>query len=147
MVLNEDFKKDAYKKVQLKQGFLSTVPERTVRVRVKGGKGFLTIKGIGNESGTTRFEWEKEISLVESEELLKICEPVIIEKDRYYVRASGHVFEVDVFHGENEGLVVAEIELIHEGEAFERPAWLGTEITGKPEYYNASLSRNPFKNW
>jgi CYTH domain-containing protein len=129
------------------QGYLNSNPERTVRVRIKGGKGFLTIKGIGNESGMTRFEWEKEIKISEAEALLLLCEKGAIDKIRYNVIFENHLFEVDVFQGENEGLIVAEIELQSENETFSKPNWLGNEVTSDERYYNAYLSNNPFKYW
>ncbi|RXP44579.1 CYTH domain-containing protein [Lutibacter sp. HS1-25] len=143
-----DFKNLAVKSYQIAQGFLSTVPERTVRVRIKDLQGFITVKGIGNASGTTRFEWEKEISVAEAESLLAICEPTIIKKVRYIVPATNNLFfEVDVFLGANLGLEVAEIELPTEDAMFEKPDWLGAEVTGQSQYYNASLAKNPFSNW
>lgn len=143
-----DFKSFVTDSERIVQGYLSSVPERTVRVRIKGGKGYITIKGIANESGTSRFEWEKEIPVTEVETLLKLCEPGIIEKTRFHVpEAGGLLFEVDEFYGDNEGLIVAEIELPSENHVFEKPEWLGAEVTGKTEYYNASLKKNPFKNW
>jgi len=143
-----DFKNLAVKSYQIAQGFLSTVPERTVRVRIKDLQGFITVKGIGNASGTTRFEWEKEISVAEAESLLAICEPTIIKKVRYIVPATNNLFfEVDVFLGANLGLEVAEIELTTEDDLFEKPDWLGAEVTGQSQYYNASLAKNPFSNW
>ena len=132
---------------QIIQGYLSSVKERTVRVRVKGDKGFLTIKGIGNASGASRYEFEKVITVDEANELLNICEPGIIDKTRTKVPAGKHTFEVDRFFGDNEGLVVAEIELEEEGESFERPEWLGEEVTGDPKYYNSMLMKTPFKDW
>ena len=147
MVLNDDFKKEAFKKERIVQGFLSLVPERTVRVRLTGEKGFLTVKGIGNKSGTTRFEWEKEIEGQEAEKLLAICEPGTIDKLRYYVKAADHTYEIDVFAGENQGLVIAELELVSENDTFLKPSWLGAEVTGQAHYYNSSLIKNPFKNW
>jgi len=129
------------------QGYLSSVKERTVRVRVKGDKGFLTIKGIGNVSGASRYEFEKVITVDEANELLNICEPGVIDKTRTKVPAGKHTFEVDRFFGDNEGLVVAEIELEEEGESFERPEWLGEEVTGDPKYYNSMLMKTPFKDW
>lgn len=147
MVLNDSFKKDAFRKEKIVQGFLSSVPERTVRVRLIGSTGFLTIKGIGNASGTTRFEWEKEISDKEANALLQLCEPGVIEKTRYYYKESDHLFEIDQFGSENDGLVVAEIELQREDESFSKPAWLGKEVTGDVKYYNASLVKNPFNQW
>lgn len=142
-----DFKTGAYQSTRVTQGYLSSVPERTVRVRVKGEKGFLTIKGKGNASGISRYEWEKEIPVEEAKELLQLCEPGIIDKTRYLIRHEGHLFEVDEFHGENDGLVIAEIELKNENENFSRPAWLGEEVTGDRKYYNAMLSQNPYINW
>jgi len=129
------------------QGYLNSNPERTVRVRIKGEKGFLTIKGKGNESGISRFEWEKEIDISEAEALLLLCEKGAIDKIRYNVMHENHLFEVDVFFGENEGLIVAEIELQSENESFEKPNWLGKEVTSDERYYNAYLSNNPFKSW
>ncbi|MCF6241917.1 MAG: CYTH domain-containing protein [Bacteroidales bacterium] len=147
LVKNNDFKKSAFKKMQIKQGFLSSVPERTVRIRIKENKAFITIKGLSNKSGTTRFEWEKEIPINEASELLSICEPGIIDKTRYLIKSGKHTYEVDEFYGENEGLIIAEIELHHENENFEKPKWLGKEVTGDIRYYNSQLSQNPYKNW
>jgi adenylate cyclase len=142
-----EFKNVATKSTRITQGYLSSVPERTVRVRIKGDKGFITIKGIGGESGASRYEWEKEIPVAEVEELLKICEPGVIDKTRYLVPAGNHTFEVDEFYGDNEGLVVAEVELASENETFEQPAFLGQEVTGDVKYYNSMLMKNPYKNW
>lgn len=142
-----DFKSEAFKATRIIQGYLCSVPERTVRVRVKGDKGFITIKGIGNESGASRFEWEKEIPVAEVQDLLKLCEPGIIDKTRYLVKAGEFTFEVDEFYGENEGLTVAEVELPDENAVFERPEWLGEEVTGDKRYYNSMLMKNPYKNW
>lgn len=142
-----DFKSFVSKHTRITQGYLSSVPERTVRVRIKGDKGFITIKGIGNASGASRYEWEKEIPVAEVEELLKICEPGVIDKTRYLVPAGKHTFEVDEFYGENEGLIVAEIELGSENENFEKPAWIGKEITGDVRYFNSMLMKIPFTTW
>lgn len=142
-----DFKNLASKETRIVQGYLSSIPERTVRVRIKGDKGFITIKGIGNASGAARYEWEKEIPVNEVEELLKICEPGVIDKTRYLVKAGNHTFEVDEFYGENLGLIVAEVELTSETESFEKPAWLGEEVTGDTKYYNSMLMKNPFTKW
>lgn len=147
LVTSEAFKKEAFTQTRIVQGFLNTHPERTVRVRIKGNQGFLTVKGISNKAGTVRTEWETEISVKDAEELLKLCEPGIIDKTRYEVKAGKHTFEVDVFSAENEGLIVAEVELKSEDEVFEKPSWLGKEVTGELKYYNSQLSLNPFKNW
>ncbi len=142
-----DFKSEAFKSTRITQGYLSSVPERTVRVRVKGDKGFITIKGIGNESGASRFEWEKEIPVDEVRDLLKICEPGVIDKTRYLVKNGDLTFEVDEFYGDNDGLTVAEIELPDEQAQFNRPDWLGEEVTGDVRFYNSMLMKNPYKNW
>lgn len=147
LVNSEEFKAQAFARHHIAQGYLNSHSERTVRVRIKSESGFLTIKGKSNETGTTRFEWETEISLIEAKPLLLLCENGVIEKMRYEVRAGKHVFEVDVFHGDNNGLIVAEIELSDEHETFEKPNWLGVEVTNDAQYYNASLSLKPFKSW
>jgi len=142
-----EFKSDTKKETRITQGYLSSIPERTVRVRVKGDNGFITIKGIGSESGASRYEWEKEIPVDEVKDLLKICEPGVIDKTRFLVDSGNHTFEVDEFHGENNGLVVAEIELASETESFEKPEWLGEEVTGNTKYYNSMLMKNPYTKW
>lgn len=147
LVKSNDFKKEAFSQTRIVQGFLNTDKERTVRIRIKGDKGILTVKGISNKSGTSRFEWEKEIDINEAEELLKICEPGIIDKMRYEVKKGNHVFEIDEFFGDNEGLAVAEVELNDENEKFEISDWLGKEVTGQIKYYNSQLSKMPYKTW
>ncbi|KAA3611148.1 MAG: CYTH domain-containing protein [Calditrichaeota bacterium] len=142
-----DYKPFVKKSMRITQGYLSSVPERAVRVRIKGEKGFITIKGKGSESGTTRYEWEKEISTADVAELLKLCEPGIIDKTRNIVEVGSHIFEVDEFYGENEGLTIAEIELSSEDEEFAKPTWLGKEVTGDNKYYNASLTKTPYTKW
>ncbi len=143
-----DYKKFVSKETKIVQGFLCTVPERTVRVRIKGDQGFLTIKGIGNESGASRYEFEKEISVTDAKDLMKICEPGVIDKTRSIVVAKNDlVFEVDEFYGENEGLTVAEIELPTEETTFEKPEWLGEEVTGDVRFYNSMLMKTPYKTW
>lgn len=143
LVVSNEYRNGAVSKERIVQGFLNTDPERTVRVRIKGDSGFLTVKGKSNISGTTRFEWEKEILVEEAEQLLPLCEPGILEKIRYSISFAGHLFEVDEFGGANEGLVIAEVELDGEDEIFERPDWLGEEVTGDIRYYNSQLSKNP----
>ena len=143
-----DYKKFVSKETKIVQGFLCTVPERTVRVRIKGDQGFLTIKGIGNQSGASRYEFEKEISVTDAKDLMKICEPGVIDKTRSIVVAENDlVFEVDEFYGENEGLTVAEIELPTEETTFEKPEWLGKEVTGDVRFYNSMLMKTPYKTW
>jgi adenylate cyclase len=147
LVKNDGFKNESVKELRITQGYLSSVPERTVRVRIKGERGFITIKGMGSKSGASRFEWEKEITIEETKELLKICEQGIIDKTRYNVKSGEHTFEVDEFYGENEGLTVAEVELSSEDEKFEKPDWLGKEVTGDIRYFNSMLMKNPYKTW
>lgn len=146
-LVSGDFRADVTGSTRIIQGYLSSVPERTVRVRVKGDRGVLTIKGIGNESGASRYEWEQEIPVAEAQELLAICEPGVIDKTRHEVGFHGRVFEVDEFHGDNDGLVLAELELQSEDESFDRPDWLGEEVTGDTRYYNVSLMQTPYSQW
>ncbi|UNY99957.1 CYTH domain-containing protein [Zhouia spongiae] len=147
LVKSADFKNDAETNQRIVQGFLNSHPNRTVRVRIKGGKGFLTVKGKSSANGTTRFEWEREVPVQEAESLLNLCEEGVIDKMRYEVVLGNHVFEVDEFFGDNEGLIVAEVELASEDENFERPGWLGDEVTGDIRYYNSQLSKQPYKTW
>lgn len=147
LVTSDVYKNEAKTQTRMVQGFLSTDPERTVRVRIKGDKGFLTIKGKGNDTGTTRFEWETQISFTDATDLVDLCEPVILEKIRYEIPIGKHVFEVDEFLGENKGLTIAEVELLHEDEVFEKPVWLGEEVTGVTKYYNSQLSQQPYRDW
>lgn len=147
LVKTDAFKSDAYQKTRIVQGFLNTDPERTVRIRINGQQAFLTVKGKSSENGLSRFEWEMEIDVNEAESLLKLCEPGIIEKDRYLVRNEDYIFEVDEFSGQNQGLTIAEIELKAEEDAFLKPFWLGEEVTGDVRYYNSQLSKKPYLNW
>ena len=141
------FKEAAFDALRITQGYLSTSPGRSVRVRLRGDRGFLTIKGPSRDGGLSRFEWEKEIGADDARALLALCEPGIIDKTRWLVKAGRHTCEVDEFHGDNEGLVVAEVELGAPDEAFEKPDWLGEEVTGVRRYYNSALSKNPYKIW
>ena len=147
LVTSNDFIEEAFSNKRIVQAYLSSVPERAVRIRIKGKQGFLTIKGKGNDSGMSRLEWEKEIDLQEAEKLLTICEKGMIDKIRYEVQVGKHVFEIDVFSGDNAGLVMAEIELENENESFEKPSWLGKEVTNDNRYYNVYLAQKPFKSW
>lgn len=144
---NTKFLLSAAKAFKITQGYLSSVPERTVRVRTKNDKGFLTIKGKSTTDGLSRFEWEKEIPLEEALSLLNLCEDYIIEKTRYEVVYGNHIFEVDVFSGHNEGLMIAEVELQTEDESIDLPDWIEKEVTGEEKYYNAYLSNHPFTQW
>lgn len=146
-VKNDAYKAEAVKVVRITQGYLSSVPERTVRIRLKDEEAFITIKGATNDRGTTRFEWEKSISVSEALQLLSLCEKGVIDKRRYIVPVGKYTFEVDEFYGDNEGLVMAEIELPDENATFTKPDWLGEEVTGDGRYYNAMLVKKPFKHW
>lgn len=133
------------------QGYLNSVPERTVRIRIKGDRGYITVKGLTSESGMSRYEWEKEIPVEDAIDMLRLCEQGVIDKTRHIVEVTDgnvtNVFEIDEFHADNEGLVIAEIELSSEDEEFLRPQWLGEEVTSDSRYYNSYLSAHPYKFW
>ena len=147
LVNSEVFKTEAFNSTRIIQGFLSTDKKRTVRVRLKGEQGFLTIKGESSKNGVSRFEWEKEISKAEAEALLKLCKEEVIDKIRYEIKVDNHTFEVDEFFENNEGLIIAEVELNSENEHFTKPDWLGKEVTGETKYYNSQISKHPFCKW
>ena len=147
LVKLETFKTEAFKNTRIIQGYLNSHKERAVRVRLKGDKGFLTIKGKSSNNGLSRFEWEKNITTEEAKSLLSLCEKGIIDKIRYEVKAGNHTFEVDEFFGDNEGLIIAEVELETEDDVFLKPDWLGDEVTGDIRYYNSQLSKTPYKFW
>lgn len=129
-----------------RQGYLNSAKERTVRVRTIDDKGYLTVKGI--TTGASRSEYEYEIPAVDAEAMLTdLCEKPLIEKNRYKIRAGEHTWEIDEFFGENEGLVVAEVELASEDQAFGKPGWVGVEVTGDPRYFNSNLIKHPFTRW
>lgn len=144
-----EFKSLAFKKMRITQGYLCSDPERTVRIRMKDDKGYLTVKGKGDETLISRFEWEKEISPDDARSLLKLCLPGVIDKTRYLIKnADGiHTWEVDEFYGDNAGLVVAEIELQAEDDTFDIPSWIGEEVSSDRRYFNSALSMNPFTKW
>lgn len=137
-----DFLPFVIKKERIVQAYLCSSKERTVRVRIKGDSAYLTIKGETNENGFSRLECEYPIPVLDAEELLKIALPGLIEKERHYIPFGKHLFEVDVFHGKHEGLIIAEVELQSETESVEKPDWLGEEVTGQAKYYNAYLAVN-----
>lgn len=147
LVTSLEFLNEYTTKNEIAQGYLSSDPQRTVRIRIKGTKGYITIKGIGNDSGISRYEWEKEIALEEAQSLLKLCEKGVIEKTRYEVKTGNHTIEIDVFYGDNDGLIIAEIELENENDTILKPNWLGKEVTNDERYYNSYISQNPFKSW
>lgn len=147
LVKDDSYKQQAYHADRIAQGYICSARGRTVRVRIRGGKGYLTIKGPAARGGLSRYEWEKEIPVEEARELMKLCEPGLIDKTRYLVWSGRHVFEVDEFYGENEGLVVAEVELSAEDEAYEKPDFIGEEVTGDVRYFNSFLMRTPYTRW
>lgn len=146
-LVNGDYKSVAISHTRIIQGYISSQRGRTVRVRLRDRQGYLTIKGPSSAGGLSRYEFEKEITLDEALSLLRICEPGIIDKKRWLVPVGKHTFEVDEFFGENEGLVMAEVELSDENEAYERPSFLGREVTGDRRFYNSCLRLHPFKEW
>ena len=148
LVKSDAFIAQATTSYEIMQGYLCKDPEKTIRVRIRDARAFLTIKSSLLRDGIAKFEWEKEIDLSDAKELMKICLPGAISKTRYIIKVKGErskvkeddlKWEVDVFHGRLEGRVLAEIELSDEDEAFERPDWLGEEVTGQPQYYNANM--------
>lgn len=146
-LVDGEYKSQAFASSRIVQGYICSARGRTVRVRIRDIQGYLTIKGASDAVGMSRYEWEKEIPLVEAQELMKLCEPGVIDKTRYLVRSGRHVFEVDEFYGENEGLVVAEVELASETESFEKPGFIGREVTGDVRYYNSQLMKHPYAEW
>lgn len=147
LVRNDDYKRCAHKNYRIKQGYICSEQGRTVRVRIRNNQGFLTIKGPSLDGGLSRYEFEKEISLDEAEHLFLLCEPGIIDKTRYLVSSGSHTFEVDEFYGDNEGLVIAEVELSSPDESYKKPDFIGGEVTGDRRYYNSHLRRNPYRLW
>ena len=147
LVKNETYKSLSFKTQTLTQGYLSSDPKRAVRIRICDKEAYITIKGETSQSGLSRFEWEKKIDFKDAQNLILLCHSSIITKVRHYVRYGNHTFEIDEFLGDNAGLVIAEIELTDENESFERPEWLGKEVTGIKKYYNSQLSQNAFSNW
>lgn len=142
-----EFRDQAYSFSRIRQGYISSGNGKTVRVRIRDDRGYLTIKGPSDQAGLARYEFETEIALSDALDLMKLCEPGIIDKTRYLVRSGNHVFEVDEFYGDNEGLIMAEVELHNEDEPFQKPSFIGPEVTGDRRYYNAHLRRNPYKLW
>lgn len=146
-VCSDDYKRQAYDSVRIRQGYICSGHGHTVRVRVRGHCGFLTIKGPSLDGGLSRYEFEKEITLDEADQLFRLCEPGIIDKTRYLVKSGSHTFEVDEFYGDNEGLVMAEVELGAPDEPFDKPSFIGKEVTGDRRYYNSHLRQYPYKQW
>ena len=147
LVKDDSYKAMAYSASRIAQGYICSGRGRTVRVRIRDDKGYLTIKGPADSMGLGRYEWEKEIPMQEAQELMRLCEPGMIDKTRYLVKSGKHIFEVDEFYGENEGLTVAEVELESADESYEKPDFIGEEVTGDVRYYNSFLMKNPFSRW
>lgn len=147
LVNGNDFMQQATSSYKIIQGYLGSTPSSTVRIRLKDKQGILTIKGKSKDGGLSRYEWEHEIDSDEAAQLLKLCQGNLIVKDRYEVPAGNHIVEVDVFFGDNEGLILAEIELESEDDLYEKPVWLGKEVTGDRRYYNSGLTTCPYKYW
>jgi len=147
LVKDDSYKSLAFHSSRIAQGYICSGRGRTVRVRIRDDKGYLTIKGPADGQGLGRYEWEKEIPLQEAQELMRLCEPGMIDKTRYLVNSGAHVFEVDEFYGENEGLTIAEVELSSADEPYVKPDFVGEEVTGDVRYYNSFLMKNPFSKW
>ena len=147
LVVGDSYKQEAYDSSRIRQGYICSSRGRTVRVRIRDSRGYLTIKGPSENGGLARYEFEKEITLSEAENLMKLCEPGMIDKTRYLVKSGKHTFEVDEFYGENEGLVMAEVELAYENEPYEKPSFIGKEVTGDRRYYNSQLKEHPYTTW
>jgi len=147
LVLDDSFKHEAFSKSHIQQGYICSERGRTVRVRIRDARAYITIKGPSTDNLLTRYEFEHEIPLVDAEQLMQLCEPGIIDKTRWLVKSGDHTFEVDEFHGENDGLIVAEVELRDATDVVEIPHFIGKEVTGDRRYYNSQLRQRPFKTW
>lgn len=147
LVLDTSFKHEAFSSSHIRQGYICSGHGRTVRIRIRDSRAYITIKGPSLNGGLSRYEFEQEIPFADAEDLMLLCEPGIIDKTRWLVTSGRHTFEVDEFHGDNDGLLIAEVELGSEDEAFQKPAFIGQEVTGDRRYYNSHLRRNPYCLW
>ena len=147
LVLDNSYKHEAFASSHIRQGYICSERGRTVRIRIRDERAYITIKGPSPNGGLSRYEFEQEIPMADAEQLMLLCEPGIIDKTRWLVKSGKHTFEVDEFHGDNDGLVMAEVELSAENETFEKPHFIGQEVTGDRRYYNSQLRRNPYRNW
>lgn len=147
LVLDNSYKHEAFASSHIRQGYICSERGRTVRIRIRDDRAYITIKGPSPNGGLSRYEFEQEIPMADAEQLMLLCEPGIIDKTRWLVKSGKHTFEVDEFHGDNDGLVMAEVELSAENETFEKPRFIGQEVTGDRRYYNSQLRRNPYRNW
>jgi CYTH domain-containing protein len=147
LVVSENYKKNILSKHSIRQGYLCVEPKRSVRIRIVDEKGYITVKGSASKDELSRFEWEKEISKEDANRLILLCESNIIEKTRSLIEYKGSTFEVDEFHSNNNGLIIAEIELKNKNQYFEKPPWIGKEVTGVKKYYNSQLTQIPYSKW
>lgn len=147
LVLDDSFKHEAFASSHICQGYICSERGKTVRIRIRDERAYITIKGPSLDGGLSRYEFEQEIPLDDARQLMTLCEPGIIDKTRWLVKSGKHTFEVDEFHGDNEGLVMAEVELSSEDEAYQQPAFIGQEVTGDRRYYNSQLRSNPYRLW
>ncbi|MBO6187382.1 MAG: CYTH domain-containing protein [Prevotella sp.] len=147
LVLDDSFKHEAFSKSHIVQGYICSGHGRTVRIRIRDEHAYITIKGPSRQGGLARYEFEQEIPMDDARQLLTLCDPGTVEKTRWLVKAGRHTFEVDEFHGDNDGLVVAEVELGSEDESYEKPHFIGKEVTGDRRYYNNQLRQNPYSRW
>ncbi len=147
LVTTDAYRDMAASSSHIVQGYICSDGGRTVRIRLRDARAFITIKGPSDKAGLSRYEWEMEIAASDGRELMRLCQPGVIDKRRYLVPCGNHTFEVDEFYGDNQGLVVAEVELSAEDEPFERPPFLGHEVTGDRRYYNSHLRQKPYTQW
>ena len=147
LVLDDSYKHEAFSKSHILQGYICSGRGKTVRIRIRDDRAYITIKGPSLDGGLSRYEFEQEIPLDDARQLMKLCEPGTIDKTRWLVKSGRHTFEVDEFFGDNEGLVMAEVELAYEDEPYEKPDFIGKEVTGDRRYYNGHLRSNPYKMW
>ncbi len=147
LVLDDSYKHEAFSSSHIRQGYINSERGRTVRIRIKDDCAYLTIKGPSLDGGLSRYEFEQEIPFADAQKLLTLCEPGLIDKTRWLVKSGVHTFEVDEFHGDNEGLVIAEVELRNVSEVPIIPHFIGKEVTGDHRYYNSQLRRCPYRSW
>ncbi len=147
LVLDDSYKHEAFASSHIVQGYICSERGRTVRIRIRDTRAYITIKGPSLDGGLSRYEFEQEIPLADAQQLMLLCEPGIIDKTRWLIRSGDHTFEVDEFHGDNDGLVMAEVELRDPSESPKMPLFIGKEVTGDRRYYNSQLRRNPFTRW
>ena len=147
LVLDDSYKHEAFSNSHIRQGYICSDRGRTVRIRIRDEHAYITIKGPSLNGGLSRYEFEQEIPFDDAEKLMTLCDPGIIDKTRWLIKSGSHTFEVDEFHGDNDGLIVAEVELGSEDEGFEKPHFIGKEVTGDRRYYNSQLRHNPYKLW